>query len=80
MANKLPEEILKSLQEKHSTFIDLRAKLADLCIHEMRINDQKQHLRKELELASEDLRNMEKSLQEEHGATNINLSNGEFEK
>ena len=78
--SKLPEAVLKSLQEKHSAFIDLRSKLADLTMHEMRIQDQKQQIRVALENASQDLFSLEDSIKEEHGAVRINLTNGELEK
>ena len=76
---KIEEQELETLRDLNKSFIDLRAKLADLEIANRNIQSQKNLVFNDLDKLSSEFKSIEADLLEKYGNVKINLETGEIQ-
>lgn len=75
---KVTEQELEELRKANSTFNTLKLKLAEVEIETKRLSVFKESVFQELEDASSEFKELEKSLVEAYGNVNVNLNTGDI--
>jgi hypothetical protein len=75
---KIEEQELLTLRELNKSFVELRAKLADLEIANRNIQSQKNLVFNDLDKLSSEFKSIEADLLETYGNVKINLETGEI--
>jgi hypothetical protein len=75
---KIEEQELLTLRELNKSFVELRAKLADLEIANRNIQSQKNLVFNDLDKLSSEFKSIEADLLENYGNVKINLETGEI--
>jgi|GWRWMinimDraft_12_1066020.scaffolds.fasta_scaffold77096_2 hypothetical protein len=76
---KIEEQELLTLRELNKSFVELRAKLADLEIANRNIQSQKNLVFNDLDKLSSEFKSIEADLLEKYGNVKINLETGEIQ-
>ena len=77
--NAIEKQELETLRDLNKSFVDLRAKLADLEIANRNIQSQKKLVFSELHKLSSEFKSIEADLLEKYGNVKINLETGEIQ-
>lgn len=75
----IEKQELETLRDLNKSFIDLRAKLADLEIANRNIQSQKNLVFNDLDKLSSEFKSIEADLLEKYGNVKINLETGEIQ-